>query len=356
VHVLTTDYLPAKFRDGRAEVMVGTFRDEGVPIHRLPVHLRVESIGQPLLKGLGRALRRLEPDVIHSHGLIGFVPLQTATYARLTGTPLFYDVHVDNDNFHLDTSIKRLGFEAYKRGPLEAIVCQARAVMPVNPFARRFVERDLGISSEKVRLLPLGVDTDRFHPDIDGSNAIRADLGIEEEVLFIFAGNVEPRKDLETLFEAFTALRECHEDIHLLVIGGGEEAYIRSLHRRTMAEGVVDRTTFAGRVPNEDLPNYYDAADIGIWPGKLGVAMIEALGTGLPIIVCDTPATSFLTANENGLVFEHGDVRALTERLETYVVDSNLRERHGDRSLALARKELAWRRIAERSIDIYREE
>lgn len=356
VHVVTSDFLPAKFRDGTRDASVGTFRDDGVPIHRLPVYVRGESIDEPMLKGLHRVLEQIDPDVIHSHGLIGFIPLQTALHAWRTGTDLFYDVHVDNDNFHLDTPVKRLGFALYRRGVLRTLVGQSNAVMAVNPLAREFVERELGVPEEKLRLLPLGVDTDQFYPNEEWRHPVREELGLDEEFLFVFAGNVEPRKDIEVLLSAFGTVCERHDDVRLLVVGGGEEEYLRSLEVTAEEEGVASRTTFLGAVPHEDLPRYYNAADAGVWPGKLGVAIIEALGTGLPIAVCESRATSFLTANDNGLTFERGNADELAERLLRYVDDPALLASHAERSAALASEELSWRGVARRSIEIYRGE
>jgi glycosyltransferase involved in cell wall biosynthesis len=129
---------------------------------------------------------------------------------------------------------------------------------------------------------------------------------------------------------------------------------LQSLHARTARLGVADRVHFVGRVPHEELPGYYNAADVGVWPGKLGVSIIEAIGTGLPIVVCDSEATSFLTAYDNGLVFPRKDCTALVDRLTSYLSDEELRTAHGARAVEYATERLSWAKIAERSIELYR--
>jgi glycosyltransferase involved in cell wall biosynthesis len=70
-------------------------------------------------------------------------------------------------------------------------------------------------------------------------------------------------------------------------------------------------------------------------------------------VVCDSPATEFLTANENGFVFPRGDEDELAERVQTYLSKPGVREQHAENAVEYAREELAWERIAEKSIEIY---
>jgi glycosyltransferase involved in cell wall biosynthesis len=204
-------------------------------------------------------------------------------------------------------------------------------------------------------MLSLGVDADRFAPDPAAGAAVRAALGVDDDrPLLCFVGNVDPTKDVETLLSAFAGLDADGDAPILLVIGGGDPAYLDSLRRHAAGLGVDDRVRFLGRVDHEDLPGYYNAADVGVWPGKLGVSIIEAVGTGLPVVVCDSEATAFLTAYDNGLVVPRGDAVALRERLSRYLTDPDLRATHAARAAAYARERLSWVKVAERSVELYR--
>jgi glycosyltransferase involved in cell wall biosynthesis len=357
VTVLTSDRFPAKFRDhvGADRFPLGTTVHDGVPVRRLGTRFEVSTLGDVALDGLWPALDDLDPDVVHLHNLISPRTLQTLAYAATSRAKLFVDVHIDNDNFHLDTSVKRVAFEGFKRTVLPLLVRRADGFLPVNPQSEVFLREELSIPGEQISLLSLGVDTERFAPDPAVGAAVRTELGIDPgRTLLIFAGNVEPTKDLETLVKAFArASRSRRDPPFLLVLGGGEETYLASL--QTLAErlGIDKNVRFHGVVRHEELPAYYNAADVGVWPGKLGIANIEAVGTGLSIIVCDSEATRYLTAYDNGLVFPRGDIAALTDEIRRYLDDESLRAVHADRAFAYAHECLSWERIAERSVDIY---
>lgn len=356
VHIVTTDFVPEKFRDASLDLSPGIHRDNGVDIHRLPSVIRLRSIDDVVMKGLTAKLDQLRPDVIHSHGLLSFKSLQTAQYARRRDTSLVFDVHVDNDNFHLDRPYKVAGFHLYRSLFLRWLYGESTAVLPVNPLAKQFLERQLDAPPEKIRFLPLGVDTELFSPDRTRRLSIRETMGLsDDDPLVIFAGNIEPSKDLDLLLRAFARLSASDERARLLILGSGDDGYLDSLAGLATELGVRSRTTFHDRVPHGELSDYYNAADVGVWPGKLGISIIEAIGTGLPIVVCDSTATSFLVENDNGLVFTRGDVDALSDRLETYLRDPDLRASHASNAVELANERLSWDRIAERSIEIYRE-
>ncbi|AUV82857.1 hypothetical protein C2R22_15425 [Salinigranum rubrum] len=360
VTVLTSDRFPAKFRDhvGSDRFPVGTTTHDGVPVRRLGTRLELSPIGDVLLAGLWPALDELDPDVVHLHNLVSPRTLQTLAYAARVPVKLYVDVHIDNDNFHLDTPVKRIAFEAFKRTVLPLLVRRADGFLPVNPQSETFLREGLGVPEERISHLSLGVDTTRFTSDPAAGAAVRAELGIDpDRPLLVFAGNVEPTKDVETLLGAFAQVAQTPDSDTgapvLLVLGGGDEAYLASLRALAERLGVGEQVRFHGSVPHEELSAYYNAADVGVWPGKLGIAIIEAIGTGLPIVVCDSEATTFLTAYDNGLVFARGDVAELATELRRYLDDETLRATHAARAIEYARERLSWERIAERSIELY---
>ncbi len=361
VTVLTSGRFPAKFRDhvGADRFPLGTTLHDGVPVCRLDSRLEVSALGDVLLADLWPSLDALDPDVIHLHNLVSPRTLQTLAYAERSSAALYVDVHIDNDNFTLDTPLKRVAFEGFRRTVLPLLVRRADGFLPVNPQSEVFLRETLGVPEAQISLLPLGVDAERFTPNRAVRAAVRAELGIDtDQQLVIFAGNIEPTKDLEILIEAFAHLSQHRSggrrsDPELLVLGGGDESYIASLHALAERLGVDEHVRFNGAVPHEELGAYYNAADVGVWPGKLGIAIIEAVGTGLPIVVCDSEATTFLTAHDNGLVFPRGDAPALVAKLRQYLDDETLRSSHAARAVTYARERLSWEKIAERSIEIY---
>lgn len=323
----------------------------GLEIYRLPTPISFDSIGMGVLSNINTILKELDPDIIHAHNILSITCIEVILSELRSDTGVFVDVHVDNDNLSIDTLWKRLLYTGFRWAALPIISYRADGILPVNPFAEQYVN-DLGISQTKTKLLPLGVDTNRFHPNVDGTE-VRRRLGIEsEEPVLITAGNFNETKDLDILIEAVAQL---NHEASLILLGDGPTDYMDEIHSLVEQYGLVDSVYFHNRVPHEELPHFFAASDVGIWPGKLGITIIEAIGCGLPIVVCDSPATEFLTANDNGFVFSREDKEQLANRIQTYLSKPSMREQHAQNAIEYAQEELAWERIAEKSIEIYKE-
>jgi glycosyltransferase involved in cell wall biosynthesis len=205
-----------------------------------------------------------------------------------------------------------------------------------------------------VKLLPLGVDTEVFSSDVN-SDSLREELGInEDEQVLISAGNLNETKDLDILLRAFDSVVDEDSNVRLLIVGPGPEEYLREIRELVADLGLSDQVKFCGEIPHESLPEYYNLADIGIWPGKLGITIIEAIGCGLPVVVCDSAATDFLIANENGASFERGNSVKLATVISQLVSNPDQIDTFSQNAVEYAQDELSWRKIAERSIEFYR--
>jgi len=112
-------------------------------------------------------------------------------------------------------------------------------------------------------------------------------MGLPEDKFILFTvRNLVPRMGLENLISAFEIVQNGRRDL-LLVIGGEGplEMALRELARRC---GVEDFVRFAGYIPDEDLPSYYQMADLFILPTieleGFGLVTVEALASGLPVL------------------------------------------------------------------------
>ena len=95
--------------------------------------------------------------------------------------------------------------------------------------------------------------------------------------------------------------------------------------------------TFAGFLPNEDLPNIYRAADIFVMPGVAelqSIATMEAMASGLPVVAVDAMALPELVHDgKNGYLFKDGDLQTFADRVVALITDENLRKKMGQKSL-----------------------
>lgn len=218
---------------------------------------------------------------------------------------------------------------------------------------RQDVIRILGVSPERVTAIPLGVE-ETLHPitDSEALAAFRQRYGLDRPYI-LFVGTLEPRKNLSLLLEAFALLKARHIP-HELVLVGGKGWYYETLFERTAQLGLQGAVRFAGYASEEDLPYWYSAAEIFVYPSRyegFGLPPLEAMACGTPVIV--SRASSLPEAvGEAGLLVDPDDPRALAEAVATLLDDAGLRE-HLRRAGLERAAQLTWRRTAERTAAIY---
>jgi len=142
------------------------------------------------------------------------------------------------------------------------------------------------ILSEKVVIIPGGVDLERFYPAVDKVE-IRRHLNIpEEKMILLTVRDLEPRMGLENLICAFKEVIKVVPDGYLVL--GGQGPLKNSLVSLSQELGVEDYIKFVGFIPEEDLSDYYRMADVFILPTieleGFGLITLEALASGVPVL------------------------------------------------------------------------
>jgi glycosyltransferase involved in cell wall biosynthesis len=234
---------------------------DGVQVVRLP--WRFKAANTNLCFGLGDAIRRERPDVIHTHIPTAFFAGRAASAAREMGVPLVLTYHNDVAG----EGIKGWIAAVYNSVFLPRLLEASDRIVATNP---RYSPR---LSNPIV--IPWGVDTDRFHPPAE-------EPGPPLTVGFLSLLDVHHRyKGLEVLFEALRLLPAAR----LRVGGKGEDA---AFYRRRAEEiGVADRVDFLGFV--EDLNAFYGGCHVFALPSTdvregFGLVLLEAMACGRPVV------------------------------------------------------------------------
>ena len=168
----------------------------------------------------------------------------------------------------------------------------------------------------------------------------------------LFVGRFVYYKGLDVLIDA---MRDC-EGTLLLAGDGPLESDLRA---RVAAHGLEPRVRFLGRVPDEDLPAYYRAADLFVLPSMartetFGVVQIEAMAAGLPVVSTNLP-TGVPWVNQDGvsgLVVPPGDAGALAAAIRRLQTDPVLRERLAHGAAARAQSHVRQARMVARFRDV----
>ena len=178
-------------------------------------------------------------------------------------------------------------------------------------------------------------------------------MAIPDDVcLYITSGRLTPRKGFELFLRAFAEVHRRRRATRLAIAGSGTPEYEAQLRALAKDLGIADAVIFLKWMAESDLCAVYNAADVGVMPGKLG-GMKEILGVGRPLIAPDHLATGYLVEKGNGLTFSPGSLTSLVRAMRRYAEDPNLRKSHGEKSLRVSRDQLSWAQIARDSLQVY---
>ena len=212
----------------------------------------------------------------------------------------------------------------------------------VSGAARHFISRYF---PGDYRIIPNGVDIERY------ASAEPIDELRDGTLNILFVGRLEERKGLIHLLKAYHRLRKRHVDARLLVVGAGPK--LREYRRQGWD------VVFAGYVPAEDLPRYYQACDVFCAPNtgqeSFGIVLLEAMAAGVPIVASDIHGyKNVVQRDATGVLVEPRNHKQLAAALYALARDPELRQQLSDAGRAKA-PEYSWPRVTEQVVDYYRE-
>jgi glycosyltransferase involved in cell wall biosynthesis len=179
-------------------------------------------------------------------------------------------------------------------------------------------------------------------------------LGLYGRPLILWVGRLTTNKDPLTVLDGLERALPRLPDAHVIMVFG-DDTLVEPVEDRIRSSAVLQpRVTLAGRVPREELPNYYAAADVfvsGSHSEGSGYAMIEAMAAGVVPVVTDIPSFRVI-AGEQGAQCPAGDAAAFSDAL-LRVCGSDWSAGRAEVKAHFERK-LSWAAIAERTVSEYR--
>jgi phosphatidylinositol alpha-mannosyltransferase len=284
-------------------------------------------------------LEREKFDIVHIHEPL--MPMFALTASRFSPSTTIGTFHAYNEG-------RGRGYMFWKkvlnRG---AIRLNGRIAVsePAKHFANRYFKGDY-------RVIPNGLDVDRFSSPVPRPTVLK-----EDAMNLLFVGRVnEPRKGLRFALGAYSLLKWEYPNLRLIVAGAGvpdRESY------RIMGERSLDDVVFVGPVSDEELPGYYQNADIFLAPntGKesFGFIIIEAMSASTPIVASNIPGfASVMTNGREGLMVPPMDEAAMVEAIKRLIENPGLRAQLGVDGRATVDR-YRWGRVADTVLNYYDE-
>jgi len=318
---------------------------KGIPVHgvravTMPFY-RSRPWGLPSRR-VGRCLQEFAPDVVHvwQPDLVG---LSAVHACRRLGLPLATSYHTNTvaylDYYRAFKPLKGL-LAAYERELLNA---GDLTLVTSGAMRRELVARGV----QEPLVLPRGVDLAARDPRF-ASSEMRARLtgGEPWRPLLVYVGRVAAEKGLDTLLPVMRA----HPDWALAVVGGGPELErLRELFAGT-------RTHFAGFLGGGELSAAFASGDAFVFPSTtetLGLVILEAQASGVPVVAAASPATcEQVRDGVDGVVYDPQRPETLAEALERVLSDKPRAAAIAQAALAVARQN-SWDQASAALTDAY---
>ncbi len=211
--------------------------------------------------------------------------------------------------------------------------------------------------ADKWQVLPFGVD-ECYQPAVKPS-LLRQRYNIrQDEALLLFVGTLDKAhtfKGLDVLFASLALLKG--RAWRLLIVGTGDLKNHYILQAQNL--GLAKRINFVGFVKDSELPEYYQAAEMFLFPSTstaeaFGLAALQAMACGLPVIASSLPGVRELVRDgEAGLLIEPGSASSLAAAVEILLNDPVKARALGHQGAILAKDKYQWTKIGQELLAIY---
>jgi 1,2-diacylglycerol 3-alpha-glucosyltransferase len=252
-----------------------------------------------------RALTRVVLDIVHVH-----TPFSLGLLGRYISThqdiPMVYTHHTDYPEYAKAYLKERVLLPFLARRLSAWFSNTSDAVIAPSPKIKTLLRR-YGVR-KPIYVLPTGIKLDQFRRTAKSAaraRVLRARLGLTPGArVLLFVGRLGTEKNVGFLLQSFAKLRERQHDVYFVIVGDGPiRARLQSLTKRLSLDGAV---IFAGEVAHKNIASYYRAADLFVFSSLTdtqGLVVLEAVGSGLPVVALrDQAFTSMVRNGQNGVL------------------------------------------------------
>ncbi len=232
----------------------------------------------------------------------------------------------------------------------------AAAVLTDSEFSKRDIVRRYCTPPEKVVVTPLAADP-MYRPLHDEARLadVRERYGTGEQFI-LCVGNLQPRKNLRTLIDAYVRLRRSDATRCRLVLVGRKAWLHDDIFAAARDSGYADDLVFTDYIPDADLVALYNAADVFVYPSifeGFGLPPLEAMACGTPVICSDTSSLPEVVGDA-ALMVDPYDIETLAATMADVLRSEGLRANLSARGLQRAAS-FSWTETARTIAGVYRD-
>ena len=305
----------------------------------------------------------IQADVYEAHAVSGY-GFQKALRKRGIKKPFILTVHgvLADEYFQaaqrgsLSTREKLANLIMYRLSRLEAESARnANAIVTVSYYSAKKLVQLYRVDAEKIRVVPNGVDLDRFKPAPSGEE-LKRQIGVDDRQCILFVGRLIPRKGLSYLIEAAQRIVKERVDTAFVIVGDGPLRKQLTVNIERL--GLSKNFLFLGDVSDKILPALYNCSDVFAFPSiqeGLGIALLEAQATAKPVVAFNVSGVREAVLDKETGLLVNMNSGELADAILRLLSDKSLRERMGRRGREFVSDRLSWDACARGMLKVYQE-
>jgi glycosyltransferase involved in cell wall biosynthesis len=287
-------------------------------------------------------------SIVHSQASKDLWILVPAFYVSKTKTPLFFTKHIASGVVKKDF-IHRMLYGRVNR------------IFAISSTIKNNLVDTCPVKRDMITVLPNGVDTKNFDPEITGSEKVKSEFKINQNELVLgMLARFTPGKGHEEFLSAARELNNEYNNLKYLIVGEpsrGEEKYMQEI-KKLAEEYNLNNIIFTGY--RGDVPELLAAMDIFVFPSHaeaFGIALIEAMAMKKPSVCTNSDGVLDIAVdNHTSFLFQKKIYTDLKEKLKQLIESKRLREKFGKNARKRVIENFDLSKIVERTISFYNQE
>ncbi|MBU1149316.1 glycosyltransferase family 4 protein [Patescibacteria group bacterium] len=335
VTIITSNFMGENYDRGARVIRVG--RNIPLPIPMNGSFPKI-NLGPDVGNRLKKISKQEKFDLVHIHSPLAPV-LPFVALKMIKGIPKVGTFHTYGRQSML--------YQLF-REPIKFFDRELNGRIAVSKAAKEFISQYF---PGDYKIIPNGVDVNRFHPEVESANQL-ADGCFN----ILFVGRMDPRKGLNYLISAFPLIKKQIKNARLIVAGGGR--LNRVYKSQAELPGPQD-IVFTGRVSYDDLPKYYKTADVFCSPAtggeSFGIVLLEAMASGTPVVASNIEGyKDVITDSQDGLLSKNRNPQDLADKIISIWRDKKLAAKLKANGRKTAQK-YAWPKVTKQIAAYYQQ-
>ena len=298
-----------------------------------------------------RNFENIQYDLIHSHYyLSGLIGMHISKLWSIPHVTMFHTLELAKKIAFKDKLESNLRIELEKK-----VIKDVNKIICASSHEKDIIDNYVSASSKKVSIIPLAVDTNVFHPNDKYLSREKLEIDQDSKIV-LCVSRIDPVKGIDILVKSFAQLN--NSQLKLMIIGGynAPNPYQAKLLKLVKRLNLQEKIQFVGAVPHGDLVKYYNASDLVVVPSlyeSFGLVSLEGFATKKPVIASNIGGLASTIDNEvNGLLFEPGNIKDLTQKINLLSSDTFLNQKIVNRAFMDVNK-YSWDTAASQVYNVY---